>query len=861
MTTPNNLSQLHPSIGNIEVSIYSCGSDAASKQYLKLQDIADVIRTGRPLLLNPTRSIKSIQDELRYRQKDLERSEYQQWKAANLPMFLITGCFEYRNTSGLVGPHTSLINIDIDHIENVAALKRQIVDNESSLVLAGISPSGDGLKLVFQVTPTPTDAAEHKILAQQLQRYVSTKYQIPITSDNDGVGIDSNGTKLTFTCFFFYDPDLYVNTKLPDKFIGNIPKTVAATNDKNSENFEWGKLDSCLAFYTPDCSYEDWCDIGMALKHEGTLRDKAETFYNKWLEWSAESTTKFNPAEIKPKWDSFNIDNKNQITLGTIYYRASKTGWIAPTIQTSPRTDANNKTKDNRNLEYYAIEQNLPLHLRAFPRESSDVDRMLHYYSDRFLIVNDTEIYTRTKRGAWDLVTVEKANGRIDNILRTAREDALLEALHHKNCGLDYREHLDRSFNDTNSHIKAITGRLLALTENDQYSSIHSIKDIDFNSRSIVDPTLPLQTGAINLKTGQILTPDEYASYYQLHTPRWATEYDPEILNSNSPGTNIARYLIHDHYGVEIFSRFALHLVRTSKSVDIINMPTSNSGKTALIEWLKRAIGSVELDSRSQSLTEKGGKYSEDTAPLTEYLFYFYDEVDKLQDEIKIGVLNQMTAESLTIAKKFQNATPRTRIGTPILIGAAWPPIDAIAQGIDTRINFVYKRVTNPMSEDLKLALINDTDTHKYLLAWLVDEARQFATGKKEWKNSKESDLARAEFIEQQTPELKQILLDTYSHTSNRDDYVQMSHINDTVTALGEKTTKVNKILLEVFPGIIADRIRLEVEEGTTRRVKIYRHLRTKVTPVEDLNTVNEQPTAIPTGVASDLEDLFGSIV
>ena len=864
MTTslPQITPQLHPNIKDIEVSVYNSGSDAASKRYLRLQEIVDIIITGRPLLSNPQRSIKNLQEELRYRQKDLSQKEYQKWKTENLPMFLVTGCFEHRNNTGLIGPHTSLINIDIDHMKDVGTLKDSIIANEPALILAGISPGGDGIKLVFQVTPTPTDAAEHKIIANQLQDYLAKRYKIPITDTRGTTGIDCNGVSLTFTCFFFHDTNLYVNTNVPSKFQGNLQVSNAKNNEQNNktdEIFDWTKLDSCLEFYTADCGYHDWTDIGMALKHEGTRREKEELFYQKWFEWSSKSTSKFDASKMSEKWDTFNNENDQQITLGTIYFRAHDIGWNPPVTSITAETEANRKSIQQKELEQYAIEQKMPMHLRPIPAESTDLARLLHYHSDKFIVINDSRIHIQTRRGAWEEVEIEQSNGKIDNILRLARQTALEEALHHKDGGQEYRDRLDKSFRDSNSHIKALTGRLLSIIENQEAAiNIVSIQDKEFNNRTTTHPTLPLKDGAIDLATNEVLTAEQYAKYHQLHIERWAAEYDPNILNADTPGVKIAKHLIYNHYGEELFSRIALHLVRPSKSVDIINMPVSSSGKTALAEWLKSAVGSVEIDSRSRSLTPRGDAYSAGTAPLTEYLIYFYDEVDKLGDDIPVGMLNEMTGENLTIGKKFQNASPRTRIGTPILMGAYWPPIDATAQGIDTRINFVYKRNNEPMATDTKLNLINDTDTHKYLLAWIVAEAHKHYNSDKEWQNSPDSDIARLEFIEARTPEIKKLLTETYEQSNTSNDYVTVAHINDTLSSLTNKPRNVSDVLNEVFPRVRKDKKRIKVDESSaiTKPMHVYLNLRIKIEPLED-EELTTQTTVLHENMEKELESLL----
>ena len=820
--------KLHPQIGQIEVSVYTNGFDAKSRRYFRLQEIIDIIITGRPLIFNPTRPIKDLQIEGRYKKAEASHDEYQNWKRDNLPMFLVTGCFSERKTNALVGPHTSLINVDIDHIENVQDLKNQLIQNEPSLVIAGISPGGDGIKLIFHVAPTPTDAAEHRVIAAQLHKYLSEKYKIPIIHKASETGIDTGGTRLTFTCFFFHDPDLFVNPNIPNSFQASLTKTDTPIDVTDMGSFDWHKLDHVLRFFTPDCSYEDWITIGMALKYEGTKRNQEDIFFSKWDEWSRESSTKYNASEMEDKWTSFNQENTDQVTLGSIYTTAKQAGWIAPYTEISSKTNQNRKTREQIELEEYAQEQQLPIYLRPYPSEDTDIARLLQYYKNNFLIVSNKDIYILTTQGSWDKIEVERANGFLDNIIHNARELALTEAEEHPFGGIEYKIRLSKSFKSTNSHIKALTGRLLKLASITD-TGIDSIKTQDFNNRIKHNPTLPLQYGAIDLTDGKVLTPLEYASYHALATEYWAAEYNPDILTKDSEDCRIAKHLIEEHYGKELISRLAYHLIYQNKSVDIINIPTSSAGKTALVEWLKLALGNVGLDSRSRSLLPKGDAYTQATAPLTEHLLYFFDEVDKLPEDISPGTINEMTSEELTISKKFQNPTYLARTGTPIMIGADWPPIDTTAQGLDTRITYVYYNEIPPMPEATKKILQHSTDAHEYLLAYIIKECINWHNNPHGWIESPAAKIARERFFKERTPEAKQILMDTYSASSNPNDCITVDHVKETLVGILENRQQIHKTVTSVFPK--TKKVRKRVEEQNTY---VYSYLQLKIADTLD---------------------------
>ena len=66
------------------------------------------------------------------------------------------------------------------------------------------------------------------------------------------------------------------------------------------------------------CSYEEWVEIGMALKHEGfTAAD--------WDAWSARDGRRWHPGDCEKKWKSFQGAGA-PVTAGTIVQIATSHG-------------------------------------------------------------------------------------------------------------------------------------------------------------------------------------------------------------------------------------------------------------------------------------------------------------------------------------------------------------------------------------------------------------------------------------------------------------------------------------------------------------------------------------------------------
>lgn len=67
---------------------------------------------------------------------------------------------------------------------------------------------------------------------------------------------------------------------------------------------------------SPDCSYDEWLKVGMALKHEGVG-------LSVWENWSSHGT-KYKQGECARKWAGFRRD---EVTGGTLFYIATEWGW------------------------------------------------------------------------------------------------------------------------------------------------------------------------------------------------------------------------------------------------------------------------------------------------------------------------------------------------------------------------------------------------------------------------------------------------------------------------------------------------------------------------------------------------------
>lgn len=79
-------------------------------------------------------------------------------------------------------------------------------------------------------------------------------------------------------------------------------------------------LTELLEYIDPaSLNYQEWVNVGMALKHEGCPCDV-------WDDWSRRDTARYHPDDCEKKWKTFN-GSASPVTAGTIVQMAKDNGW------------------------------------------------------------------------------------------------------------------------------------------------------------------------------------------------------------------------------------------------------------------------------------------------------------------------------------------------------------------------------------------------------------------------------------------------------------------------------------------------------------------------------------------------------
>lgn len=156
---------------------------------LTLLDLYPIIKNDDELRIVTTfiRSLKS-------------KEKQNEVKCNELKYVTFGGTFSVRKDSGLV-EESGLICIDIDEIENPAQLKKSIVEKSEFLLLAFISPRGNGLKLIFGRDMSFFFKENYQLYS----KYLMENFDIPKES------IDQSCASISKACFLCHDPEVYLN--------------------------------------------------------------------------------------------------------------------------------------------------------------------------------------------------------------------------------------------------------------------------------------------------------------------------------------------------------------------------------------------------------------------------------------------------------------------------------------------------------------------------------------------------------------------------------------------------------------------------------------------------------------------------
>lgn len=181
-----------------------------------LQSVATAIRTAP--------SLKRLTGDYRSREVKEEREAFKK----TLPLVTFSGVFTTRKNDALVS-HSGYICVDLDHIGTPEFIKsvQDLIVSFYTPALMFISPSGDGLKVVFKIDTTQ---GTHLEFFTALSSFFATEIHTPI---------DEACKDVSRACFLCHDADAFysdtpsiLGRDFIDKYTATRP--TAQTADKNS---------------------------------------------------------------------------------------------------------------------------------------------------------------------------------------------------------------------------------------------------------------------------------------------------------------------------------------------------------------------------------------------------------------------------------------------------------------------------------------------------------------------------------------------------------------------------------------------------------------------------------------------------
>ena len=218
-------------------------------------------------------SYKGVTLECRKIKDEVKRRAF---KRKNFDYCTYSGTFSSRKDKGLI-KHSELLTIDFDHVADVIALKKKLIEDEYlETELIYVSPSGDGIKCIITMD---LSKGTHREYFEAVSNYIKVTYSIEI---------DESGKNVSRACFLCHDPDIFINPKYigegnpktikpfdPNEWRNNSPapknegrvKEIFPINDTASLVEELiQQIESMQIDLTT--TYPDWIKIGFAIEDQ-----------------------------------------------------------------------------------------------------------------------------------------------------------------------------------------------------------------------------------------------------------------------------------------------------------------------------------------------------------------------------------------------------------------------------------------------------------------------------------------------------------------------------------------------------------------------------------------------------------------
>ena len=208
------------------------------------------------------------------------------------------------------------------------------------VVLAFISPSGKGIKVIVRVNPIPTNDIEHKGAYQACLDFFED------LADEYEFEVDTTGKDCSRLCYLTHDPLAIFHEDTPtidwdkDAWIQEQNERAARFEIESNKAYT-GEADvKALDHIDPnDLDYNQWLSVITAGKAAGLSWQQVDT-------WSRRGGVRYTDGEVESRWDGLHLD----VSWGAVVNLAKLNGYIPQRRNRKP-IKLQNLTPYKRTLE------------------------------------------------------------------------------------------------------------------------------------------------------------------------------------------------------------------------------------------------------------------------------------------------------------------------------------------------------------------------------------------------------------------------------------------------------------------------------------------------------------------------------
>ena len=336
------------------------------------------------------------------------------------------------------------------------------------------------------------------------------------------------------------------------------------------------------------------------------------------------------------------------------------------------------------------------------PGAEALTEQFLTAYSHRLAAVDRSKLFVRRENGLW--LDATRPSATATATLQTMLRDLSIDGVWNQR------------------HIDDLRTSLFHILERPEAYGVRVLRSEEFDRV----PVFPLTNGrAIDARTLQLLDGDQIGDALLLDRSSPGIVFDPQLLNAgpDHPGARLAAHFEPDKSTPPKFAllrRIAFLLRGPAKAVDTAVIPQGDAGKSTFAQWLNLSLpGYVSVLDAVVALSPQGSRFTIVQHRLSLAKLVILDEVDKLEKPVTSGAFNALTADTLLIELKGQDAIESPRRGNVLMIGAATPNLE-LGQGGKERLGWAFDGEGIGVMPPEVRALVNDPAAWAWLSTKLI---------------------------------------------------------------------------------------------------------------------------------------------